>query len=330
MTVLAPTMQAFFTDRLIGQLHASPQTIASYRDTFRVLLGYIQREIGRQPARLQLEDLDARRVGAFLGYLETERGNAAAARDARLAAIHSLFKFAALRHPEHAELIQRVLAIPPKRTGRTLLTFLTDEEIDAMLASPDRSRPIGRRDHALMLLAIQTGVRVSELTGLLRRDVSLDRNAPHIRVRGKGRKERITPLTAQTSAVLRQWVAANPGEPTDPLFTTNRPGPLSRDAVERLLIKHASTAQATCATLRTKRISPHVLRHTSAMRLLHAGVDTTVIALWLGHETTRTTQVYLHADLALKERALARTTPPHVQSGRYRAPDKLVEFLDNL
>ena len=231
MTPLAPTMQAYFTDRLVGQLHASPQTIASYRDAFRLLLTYIQRETGRQPARLQLEDLDARQVGAFLGYLEAERGNTAATRNARLAALHSLFKFAALRHPEHAELIQRVLAIPPKRTARTLLTFLTDEEVDAMLASPDRSRPIGRRDHALMLLTIQTGIRVSELTGLLRCDVSLDQTAPHIRVRGKGRKERITPLTAQTSAVLSDWVAENPGQPTDPLFTTNRGGPLSRDAV---------------------------------------------------------------------------------------------------
>jgi integrase/recombinase XerD len=330
MTTLAPTMQAYFTDRLLGQLHASPQTIASYRDTFRLLLGFVQRETGRQPARLQLEDLDARRVGAFLSYLETERGNTAATRNARLAAVHSLFKFAALRHPEHAELIQRVLAIPPKRTARTLLTFLTNDEIDAMLASPDRSRPAGRRDHALMLLAIQTGVRVSELTGLLRRDVSLDRTAPHIRVSGKGRKERITPLTAQTAAVLRDWVASNPGQPTGALFTTNRGGPMSRDAVEHLLTKHASRAQATCPTLLSKRISPHVLRHTSAMQLLRAGVDTTVIALWLGHETTRTTQIYLHADLELKERALARTTPPHVQAGRYRAPDKLLEFLKNL
>jgi len=330
MTLLAPTLQAYFTDRLIGQLHASPQTIASYRDTFRLLLGYIQRETARQPARLQLEDLDAQRIGAFLSYLETERGNTAATRNARLAAVHSLFKFAALRHPEHAELIQRVLAIPPKRTQRTLLTFLTDDEIDAMLASPDRSQPTGRRDHALMLLAIQTGVRVSELTGLLRRDVSLERTAAHIRVRGKGRKERIIPLTAQTARVLRDWVAENPSQPTDPLFTTSRGGALSRDAVERLLTKHANHAQATCPTLQTKRVSPHVLRHASAMRLLHAGVDTTVIALWLGHESTRTTQIYLHADMALKERALARTTPPHVQTGRYQAPDKLLEFLNSL
>lgn len=330
MTLLAPTLQAYFTERLIGQLHASPQTIAAYRDTFRLLLGFMQRQTGRPPARLQLEDLDAPRVGEFLGYLETERRNSAATRNARLAAIHSLFKFAALRHPEHADLIARVLAIPPKRTDRALVTFLDDQEVDAMLASPDRSQPIGRRDHALMLLAIQTGVRVSELTGLLRRDVALHQTAPHIRVSGKGRKERITPLTAQTSAVLRDWTAENPDQPTDPLFTTNRGGPLSRDAVERLLTKHAARAQLTCPTLQTKRISPHVLRHTCAMRLLHAGVDTTVIALWLGHESTRTTQVYLHADLALKERALARTTPPHVPPGRYRAPDTLLAFLDSL
>jgi site-specific recombinase XerD len=302
----------------------------SYRDTFRLLLGYVQRETSRPPARLQLEDLDARRVGAFLTYLETDRGNTAATRNARLAAVHSLFTYAALRHPDHAELIQRVLAIPPKRTARTLLTFLTDDEINALLASPDGSQRTGRRDHALMLLAIQTGIRVSELTGLLRRDISLDRTAPHIRVSGKGRKERITPLTAQTAAVLRDWVAETSGQPTDPLFTTNRGGALSRAAVERLLTKHAGRAQATCPTLCTKRISPHVLRHTSAMQLLHAGVDTTVIALWLGHETTRTTQIYLHADLALKERARARITPPDVQAGHYHAPDTLIEFLNNL
>lgn len=330
MTLLAPTLQAYFTDRLIGQLHASPQTIASYRDTFRLLLGYIQRETARQPARLQLEDLDAQRIGAFLSYLETERGNTAATRNARLAAVHSLFKFASLRHPEHAELIQRVLAIPPKRTQRTLLTFLTDDEIDAMLASPDRSQPTGRRDHALMLLAIQTGVRVSELIGLLRRDVSLDQTAAHIRVRGKGRKERVAPLTRQTVAVLKVWMRERDGRPTDPLFPTRTGGQLTRDAVERRLAKHLKTARSQCPTLHAKQVSTHTLRHTSAMMLLSAGVDTSTIALWLGHEQERTTHIYLHADLAIKQRALDRATPPNGRPGRYRPPDRLLAFLEDL
>jgi integrase/recombinase XerD len=233
--------------------------------------------------------------------------------------VHSLFRFAALAYPEHAELIARVLAIQPKRADRAVVTFLTEAEIDALLAAPDRSRWIGRRDHAMLLLAIQTGLRVAELTGLRRADVSLDRGA-HVRCAGKGRKQRITPLTRQTVQVLRAWLAENPSEPTDPLFPASHGGGLSRDFVERLFTKHAAVAAHRCPTLNNKPISPHVLRHTSAMRLLHAGVDTTVIALWLGHETTRTTDIYLHADLALKERALARTTPPHTRAGRYRPP----------
>jgi site-specific recombinase XerD len=261
MTTLAPIMQAFFGERLIGQQHASPETIAAYRDTLRLLLAFVHRETGRQPARLQLEDLHASRIGAFLTYLETERGNTATTRNARLAAIHSLFKFASLRHPENAELIQRVLAIPPKRTERAVVTFLTKPEIDALLASPDRATRLGRRDHALILLAIQTGIRVSELTGLLRRDVSLERAGAHVRLRGKGRKQRITPLTPSTIAVLRAWLAENPDQPDAPLFTTTRGGPLSRDAVERLLHKHATQAADSCPTLKTKRIAPHVLRH---------------------------------------------------------------------
>jgi site-specific recombinase XerD len=329
MSALAPTLQAFFTERLLGQRRASPQTVASYRDSFRLLLGFAQQRTGRPPSRLELEDLDAPLIGAFLQHLETERGNSVATRNARLAAVHSLFRFATLRHPEHAALIARVLAIPPKRSERALVTFLSEPEIDALLASPDRSRWIGRRDHALLLVAIQTGLRVSELTGLHRRDVTLGRGA-HLLCRGKGRKQRCTPLTAPTAAVLHEWLREHHGEPTDPLFPSSRGGPLSRDAVERLLTKYSAIAERTCPTLIGKRLSPHVLRHTSAMTLLHAGVDTTVIALWLGHETTRTTQIYLHADLTLKERALARTTPPHTRPGRYRAPDALLAFLASL
>jgi site-specific recombinase XerD len=329
MTPLAPILETFFTQRLVGQRQASPNTIASYRDTFRLLLTFAHDRTGTPPSRLQLEDLGAPLIAAFLDHLETQRHNAARTRNARLAAVHSLFRFAALAHPEHAELIARVLAIQPKRADRTVVTFLTEGEVDALLAAPDRTNWLGRRDHALLLLAIQTGLRVSELTGLRRNDIVLDRGA-HVRCQGKGRKQRVTPLTRQTVQVLRAWLAENPGELTAPLFPASHGGRLSRDAVERLLTKHAHVAERTCPTLTSKSVSPHMLRHTSAMRLLHAGVDTTVIALWLGHESTRTTDIYLHADLTLKERALARTAPTRTRGGRYRAPDSLLAFLEGL
>ncbi len=329
MTLLAPTLQAFFTQRLIGQRQASPNTVASYRDTFRLLLTFAEGQAGRPPSRLQLEDLDTALIVAFLEHLERERGNTTRTRNARLAAVHSLFRFAALAHPEHAELIARAVAIQPKRADRTIVTFLTETEVNALLAAPDRGTWLGRRDHALILLAIQTGLRVSELTGLRHADVTLDHGA-HVRCEGKGRKQRITPLTRQTVQVLRAWLAENPGEPSDPLFLASHSGRLSRDAVERLLAKHAAAAAHRCPTLKSKQVSPHVLRHTSAMRLLHAGVDITVIALWLGHESTRTTDIYLQADLTLKEKALARTAPPRTRAGRYRAPDSLLAFLEGL
>lgn len=250
-------------------------------------------------------------------------------RNARLAAVHSLFRFASLRHPEHAALIQRVLAIPEKRGDHALITFLTEKEIEAILQSPDRTRWIGRRDHALLVVAIQTGLRVSELTGLLGADIEL-RSGPHLRCRGKGRKERAMPLTTQTAAVLRTWLDEHDGGPADAVFATSRGTPLSRDAVGRLVARHTVAAHETCPTLRAKNVTPHVLRHTTAMQLLHAGVDTSVIALWLGHESVKTTQIYLHADLALKERALARTTPPDVVPGRYKPPDAVLAFLESL
>ncbi len=329
MSALAPTLQAFFTDRLIGQRNASPHTIAAYRDTFRLLLGYAEQRLAKQPCQLEVGELDASVIAGFLDHLERNRGNSARTRNARLAAIHSLFRFAAHRHPEHAEVIQRVLAIPPKRSDRALVTFLDRDEINALLAAPDRSTWTGRRDHALLLLAIQTGLRASELTGLTRGDVHLAAGA-HVSCHGKGRKDRITPLTGVTVAVLRVWLAERAGHPDDPLFPTSRGGRLSHDALARRLTKHVSTAAQVCPSLRDKKITPHVLRHTAAMGLLHAGVDTTVIALWLGHERIDTTQIYLHADLALKERALARTTPPHAKPGRYRPPDTLLAFLEAL
>jgi integrase/recombinase XerD len=315
MSALAPTMQAFFTERLQGQRQASPNTIAAYRDTFRLLLAFAEQQTGKTPSKILVADLDADPIGAFLDHLQHERANSTSTRNARLAAIRSLFNYAALRHPEHADTTARVLAIPPKRGPQAIVTFLSDGEIDALLAAPDRERWTGRRDHALLLTMIQAGLRVSELTGLNSAEVTLA-SGPHLRCHGKGRKQRVTPLTPQTAQVLRVWRQERAGNPDDPLFPTSRGSRLSRDAVAWLLAKHVATAAHACASLKTKPISPHTLRHTAAMRLLHAGVDITVIALWLGHEGTQTTHVYLHADLALKKRALARTAPPNTTPGR--------------
>jgi site-specific recombinase XerD len=329
VTALAPTLQAFFTDRLAHQRHASPHTIAAYRDTWRLLLGYASAKTGKRPSQLDLADLDAPLIGGFLDHLETHRGNSPRTRNARLAAIHSLFRYAALRHPEHAQTIARVLAIPPKRYDKALVTYLTEPELATLLAAPDRTTWAGRRDHALILLAAQTGLRISELTGLTIGDVHLGTGA-HVSCTGKGRKQRITPLTTTTIAVLHTWLAERGGQPEQPLFPNRSGGPLSRDAIERRLAKHTTAAAARRPSLNTKTVTAHTLRHTAAMRLLHAGTDTSVIALWLGHEQAETTQIYLHADLALKERALARTKPPDVSPGRYRPPDKLLAFLEAL
>ncbi|MGH3788118.1 MAG: tyrosine-type recombinase/integrase [Pseudonocardiaceae bacterium] len=329
MTKLAPILEAFFTDRLLTQRQASAHTVAAYRDTFTLLLGYAVRHVGKQPTQLDVADLDAPLIAAFLQHLEIDRGNSVTTRNARLAAIRSLFRYAALRAPEHAALIARVLAVPSKRQHRPLVCFLNHEEIEALLAAPDQTSWVGRRDHAILLVLTQTGLRVSELTGLAVQDVHLGTGA-HVFCHGKGRKDRCTPLTSQTAAVLRSWLAERHGHGHDPLFPTRRGGPLSRDAVERLVAKHATTGASHRPSLQAKTITPHVLRHSAAMALLRAGVDITVIALWLGHESPTTTRVYLHADLAMKEQALARTTPPGTSAERYHAPDALITFLNDL
>jgi integrase/recombinase XerD len=329
MTVLAPTLEAFFTQRLVAQRRSSPHTIAAYRDTFRLLLGFVQQATGTPPAKLDLETLDAPLVGAFLDHLEADRGVAVTTRNARLAAVHSFFRFAALRHPEHAGLIQRVLAIPSKRTDRCPISYLTRPEIDALLAAPDRGTRLGRRDHTLLVLAAQTGLRVSELCGLRRCDVTLGAG-PYVSCTGKGRKQRCTPLTPATAAVLQSWLKETNGQPGDPLFPAPGGRPLTRDAIRRVVERHVAAAARSCPSLAAKRVSPHALRHSAAMRLLDAGVDTAVIALWLGHESIRTTDIYQHADLGMKERALARLAPSQVRTGRYRPPDALLAFLESL
>jgi integrase/recombinase XerD len=331
MTALAPLLQAFFVDRLARQRDASPHTIASYRDSFKLLLAFLHEQTGTPPAKLQLEDLDAVRVSAFLSHLENERGNSVRTRNARLTAIHSFFQYASFKTPECAEQIARVLSIPEKRYESTLISYLTKPEIDALLAAPDRTTPTGRRDHALLLLAVQTGLRASELASLRCRDLNLSSGA-WVRCQGKGRKERCTPLTRGTVKVLRVWVRELRSGPDGPLFPSRTGGHLTRAGIWRLVAKHTSAARAKCPSLATKNITPHTLRHTAAMQLLSAPepVDTATIALWLGHETLETTNKYVHADMELKRRAVDRTTPPNVKPGRYRPPDRLLAFLESL
>jgi site-specific recombinase XerD len=329
MSALAPLLQAFFTDRLAAQRHASPHTIVSYRDAYRLLLDYATATTGKKPSTLDIADLNAPLIASFLDHLERDRHNSVRTRNNRLAAIHSLFGYAALHHPEHADTIQRVLAIPVKRYERTMLTWLTETEVDALLAAPDRSTWTGRRDHALLVLAVQTGVRISELIGLNHTDIHLSSGA-HVRCMGKGRKERATPLTKHTVAVLHTWLDEQPSAPTEPVFPTRTGRRLSRDALEHRLAAYLATASTRCRSLHGKRVTMHTLRHTAAMRLLQSGADTAVIALWLGHEQLGTVQIYLHADMEQKERAIARVTPPGTRPGRYQPPDPLLAFLQQL
>jgi site-specific recombinase XerD len=330
VNTLAPLLQAFFTERLIAQRDASSHTIASYRDAICLLLRFAQHYTGKAPHQMNLDDLDAPLIGAFLNHLETDRGVSVRTRNARLTAIRSLFGFAAYRHPEHAAVIQRVLAIPPKRTDRALVTYLTDEEMRALLAAPDRATRIGRRDHALLLLALETGLRVSELTALTCGAIHLGTGA-HVRCHGKGRKERITPLRRETRQQLQAWLTERAGTPDEPLFPGPTGRPLSRDGIRRLVDRHVATASSSCPSLAGKTISPHTLRHSSAMALRRHGVDAATIALWLGHEDVRTTYgVYMHADLGLKEKALATTAPPETSADRYQPADGLLEFLESL
>lgn len=322
-------LEAFFTQRLIRQRRASPHTLASYRDTFRLLLQFVRQRLGTPPSGLTLAALDAPLLGAFLDHLETARGNGSRSRNLRLTAIRSFFRYAAYEQPAHAGQIQRVLAIPNKRQARPLVGFLTRPEIAALLAAPDPRTWGGRRDYAFLLLALQTGLRLSELTGLQRHDLTLGTGA-HVRCTGKGRKERCTPLAKPTVTALKAWLLEPARGSADLLFPNARGGRLSADGVQFLLAKHVTAARRHCPSLQQKRVSPHVLRHTAAMELLQAGVDRAVIALWLGHESVETTQIYLDANLALKEEALSKTAPLNGKAGRYHADDQLLQFLKGL
>lgn len=328
-SVLASLVQCFFTERLVRQQRASPHTIASYRDAFRLLLRFAQERLGKEPVALALDDFDASLVSAFLDHVEQHRRNTARTRNVRLAAIHAFCRYVAISEPAHLDRCRRILAIPVKRHERRPIAYLTGAEIDAVIAAPDPSTRIGRRDRALLLLAIQTGLRVSEITHLRCGDIMLGTGA-HLRCEGKGRKQRCTPLQREMVGLLTAWLRERKGQPADPVFVTARGHALSRDAIERLVARHAEAAHRRCPSLTRKRVTPHVLRHTAAMELLGHGVDRAVIALWLGHESVETTQMYLHADMRLKEQALARTTPADVKPGRYHPPDQLLAFLERL
>jgi integrase/recombinase XerD len=326
---LPALVQQFFTDRLCTQLAASPNTIAAYRDTFRLLLQFASEQTGQPPTKLTIEQVDVTLVGDFLAHREEERGNSARSRNARLAAIRSFFRFVAVTEPPYLLHCQKILAMPGKRHERGAVEFLNRAEMNALLAAPDRTTWVGRRDHAILSLALQTGLRVSEITNLRRRDIETGTGA-HIRCEGKGRKQRCTPLRKEVTKVLDVWLKERAGLDDDPLFPTLRGTKLSRDAMELLVHKHTLVASKSCPSLSGKRVSPHVLRHSTAMELLHHGVDQSVIALWLGHESVQTTQMYMHADLRLKEKALARVTAPESKPGRYRPDDALLAFLEAL
>lgn len=326
---LAALIQQFFTDRLCTQMEASPNTIASYRDTFRLLLRFASEQAGRPPTKLKIDDLNSDLVGDFLVHVESERHNSARSRNTRLAAIRSFFRFVAMSEPAYLLHSQRILAMPGKRYVRRTVEFLDRPEMDALLSAPDCSTWVGRRDHAILMIALQTGLRSSELINLRRCDIVVGTGA-HIRCEGKGRKQRCTPLRQETLKVLETWLKERAGTDSDPLFPTFKCTKLSRDALECLVRRHTLVASTSCPSLIGKRVSPHVLRHSTAMELLNHGVDQSVIALWLGHESVETTEIYMHADLRLKEKALARMTAPESNPERYHPDDKLLAFLESL
>ena len=330
MNAALPTLiEAFFTRHLALRQGVSAHTIASYRDTFRLLLRFACKHLGKAPSQLAPGDLDVALLDAFLRDLQTTRRNTARSRNLRLTAIRSFFGFVAYEAPEHSALCARVRAMPRKRHERRQVDYLRRPEIEALLAAPDTADWFGRRDHALLLSAVQTGLRLSELTALRQKDVTLGAGA-HVRCMGKGRKERGTPLTKSVAGILATWMKEQGGGPESFLFANRQGGRLSADAVQNIVRKHVASARKQCASLAGKRVTPHVLRHTAAMELMHAGVECSMIALWLGHASLDTTQVYLDANLALKEQALAKASAAKGKLCRYKPGERLLNFLNNL
>jgi site-specific recombinase XerD len=326
---LPALVQRFFTERLRAQIGASPHTVASYRDTFRLLLIFASARLARAPSKLRLEDLDAPLIGAFLDHLEKERTSTPRTRNVRLTAVRAFFRFIAFAEPAHSLQSQQVLSIPNKRHERSTVEFLAEEEMVALVAAPDATMWIGRRDRTLLQVAVQTGLRNAEIRTLRRRDVDLGVGA-HVRCFGKGRKTRCTPLRRDVATALGAWLVERGGGPDDPVFPSSRGACLSADALQALVSRHVATAAAKCSSLVGRSITPHTLRHSAAMELLRRGVDLTVIALWLGHESIETTQIYLHADMRLKERALGHADPSGATPPRFRPPDSLLAFLQSL
>jgi site-specific recombinase XerD len=322
-------LQAFFSDELPARRGSSPFTVASYRDTFRLLARFATSRTGRQPSELRIEDIDAPFIGLFLDHLETTRNNSVRTRNSRLAALHAFFRFVAIQEPALALNCQRILAIPTKRCSHPSVGYLTELEVAALLAAPDTNTWIGRRDRTLLLFAIQTGLRNSEITNLRVKDVALGAG-PHVKCVGKGRKARCTPLRHEVAAMLGEWLSQLSSTPDHPVFPSLHGARMSADALQRLVCRHIKTAAFSCPSLGKKKVTPHTLRHTAAMNLLQGGVDLSVIALWLGHESMLTTQIYLHEDMRLKEQALAHTNATGLVPARYIAKDPLLKFLESL
>ncbi|OEO27837.1 integrase [Pseudomonas sp. J237] len=325
----AALLQRFFAERLLQQQAVSPRTVAAYRDAFRLFLTYAEDELGRPPAKLTLHDFDAELILGFLAHLEGERHNTVRSRNARLAAVRAFARYVAVQCPPALLLVQQILAIPMKRFDKPLLGFLGRDEVRALLAAPDASTWCGRRDRVLLKLLYNTGARVSELIGIHVRDLALD-VTPSVRLHGKGRKQRTVPLWKETAAEIRHWLAATSLQQDQALLPNRWGRPMTRSNVAERIARAVSTATSHCPSLQGRTISPHTLRHTTAMHLLQAGVDLSVIALWLGHESPVTTHGYVEADLAMKERALAAIAPPDVRSTRYRPTDALLKFLQTL
>ncbi|MBN2776496.1 MAG: site-specific integrase [Bacteroidales bacterium] len=328
-TTLPSLMQRFFTDKLYNQTEASPHTVSSYRDTFRLLLSFASKETGKAPTKLSIDNLDAKMVAMFLTDIENTRKNSARTRNTRLAAIRSFFRFVATNEPAYMLHCQKILSLPAKRYIKRNIEYLNEQEMQALINAPDCSTWIGRRDHVIILVALQTGLRASEIINLQRCDIVLEKSA-YVRCEGKGRKQRATPLRHETVNIIRNWLKEQNLDDYDPLFPTVRGGRMSRDALELLIKRHTKTAALQCPSLIGKRISPHILRHSTAMNLLHHGVDQAVIALWLGHESIDTTQIYFHADMKLKEKALAKMENHQTKPARYKPNDELLDFLENL